>query len=84
MPTRTSAVVAALACGVLGAFAPRGKGSELRSANQGETSPFIVKGVKFENVNKMLIFCFVLIKKVYQFSKCIKNKQLELKILCKI
>jgi hypothetical protein len=42
MPTRTSAVVAALACGVLGAFAPRGEGGEQRSANQGETSPFLI------------------------------------------
>ena len=42
MPTRTSAVVAALAGGVLGAFAPRGEGGEQRSANQGETSPFLI------------------------------------------
>ena len=36
------ASAATLACGVLGAFAPRGEGGEQRSANQGETSPFLI------------------------------------------
>ena len=38
----TSCFSATLACGVLGAFAPRGEGGEQRSANQGETSPFLI------------------------------------------